>query len=88
MADYFKCKFDKAYYWESGKVYDIDENTQIMYIANSRIDNYPLFKLVKGDFDTIKDGISLTLVEKLTGSVKYIETDYLNEKSIKSRYKL
>jgi hypothetical protein len=88
MADYFKCKFDKAYYWESGKVYDIDENTQIMYIANSRIDNYPLFKLVKGDFDTIKDGISLTLVEKLTGSVKYIETDHLNEKSIKSRYKL
>lgn len=73
-----KCKFAQhSKDWEYGEIYDVDENTQVRYIANSRIDGYPLFELVKGDLESLKNGIKIT--KTFTGSVEQIPTvDELN----------
>lgn len=75
-----KCKFvQHSKDWEYGEIYDVDENTQIRYITNSRIDGYPLFELVKGDLKSLKNGIKIT--KTFTGSVEYVPTllDDFNE---------
>lgn len=76
-----KCKFAQhSKDWECGEIYDVDENTQVRYITNSRIDGYPLFELVKGDLNSVlKGGIKITKTFK--GSVEYIPTlvDDFNE---------
>lgn len=69
-----KCKFAQSLKdWECGEIYDVDENTQVRYITNSRIDGYPLFELVKGDVTSlVKNGITIT--KTFTGSVDCIQT--------------
>ena len=74
-----KCKFaQNSKDWEYGEIYDVDENTQVRYITNSRIDGYPLFELVKGELDLTK---KIKITKTFTGSIEYVPTllDDFNE---------
>ena len=58
---YFRCTFDKEpdNFREYGTIYTTQSGQHVMYFTSSRISDEPILRLLDGDIEDLKEGITL-----------------------------